>query len=140
MADLPLPIRRIVCEKTACLPPPRKKVPKVRWQLPIPLGTDTHRHRALHQWQKSEMRLYDIYEQIYQHPAGKAEVLALRELVEMVVLKKPGPISGEDLPNYCGQPLQQRRVANGALWSCDHWTALVVNQKVEEVWVVGTTD
>jgi tetratricopeptide (TPR) repeat protein len=140
VADLPTPIRRIVCEKTACPRPPCKKVPKASWDLPVKLGTNTSHNKTLRQWQKSEMKLYDLYEQIYQHPNGKVDVLALRELVEMVVLKKRDQFTRDDLPDYCGQPLRQRRVVNGTLWSCDHWTALVVDEKVKEVWVVSTTD
>jgi tetratricopeptide (TPR) repeat protein len=140
MADLPIPIRRIVCEKTACRQQPHQKVPKANWDLPIKLGTDTNRNKTLRQWKKGEMRLYDLYEQIYQHPNGKAEVLAMREMVEMVVLKKLEHITIKELPNYCGQPLHQRHIMNGTLWSCDHWTALVIDEKVKEVWVVSTTD
>ncbi|RKZ77678.1 MAG: hypothetical protein DRR19_27600 [Candidatus Parabeggiatoa sp. nov. 1] len=140
VADLPAPIRRIVCEKTACPRPSRQKAPKASWELPVKLGIDTRRHKTLRQWQKSEMKLYDLYEQIYQHPNGKAEVLALRELVEMVVLKKLEQFTRDDLADYCGQPLRLSRVMNGTLWSCDHWTALIVDEKVKEVWVVSTTD
>ena len=139
-AQLPPPIRRIVCEKTVCSPLPRRQQPKTHWQLPVKLGSDTRRDKTLRQWQPSQMKLYDLYEQIYQHPDGSAEVLALRELVEMVVLKQLDPISRDELSNYCGQPLRQRRVMNGTLWSCDHWTALVVDDKVKEVWVVSITN
>ncbi|MDM8558734.1 M48 family metalloprotease [Candidatus Parabeggiatoa sp. HSG14] len=140
MADLPIPIRRIVCEKTDCPELPRQKKPKARWELPVKLGSDTSRNNPLRKWQKNQMRLYDLYEQIYQHPNGKSEVLAMRELVEMVVLKKMEHVTLNDLPDYCGQPLHQHNIVNGTLWSCDHWTALVIEEKVKEVWVVSTTD
>jgi len=100
---------------------------------------DIRYNKTLRQWQKSQMRLYDLYEEIYQHPDGKAEVLAMRERVEMVVLKKREDISLKDLPNYCGQPLRQRRVFKGRLLSCHNWAAWVVDNHIQEVWVVSTT-
>jgi hypothetical protein len=46
----------------------------------------------------------------------------------------------DDLHKYCGQPLRQRSVVNGTLWSChnnhNNWAALVVGDLVDEVWVV----
>ncbi len=139
VAELPAPIRRIVCEKTVCSPLSRLLQLKASWQLPVKLGSDTSYDKTLRQWQSSQMRLYDLDEQIYQSPDGSAEVLALRELVEMVVLKQLDPISRDELANYCGQPLRQRRVVNGTLWSCDYWTALVVEDQIKEIWVVNTT-
>jgi tetratricopeptide (TPR) repeat protein len=141
MADLPIPIRRIVCEKTACPQLPRQKVPKANWDLPVKLGIDTSHNKTLRNWQKSQMKLYDLYEQIYQHPDGTTEVLALREQVEMVVLKKLKHITPDDLPNYCGQPLHQRRITNGTLWTChNNWAAWIIDERVKEVWIVSTTD
>jgi tetratricopeptide (TPR) repeat protein len=136
-AELPVPIRRLVCEKTACPQPPRPKSPKAAWNLPVKLGIETGYNNTLHQWQESPVRLYDLYEQIYQHPEGSAEVLALMEQVEMVVLKKLDGLTINELPDYCGQPLRQRGVVNGRLWTCNNnWAALVVGDKVKEVWVV----
>ncbi|MEK8019058.1 MAG: M48 family metalloprotease [Candidatus Parabeggiatoa sp.] len=140
VADLPTPIRRIVCEKTVCPRPPRQKVPKASWDLPVKLGMDTRHNKTLREWQKNQMRLYDLYEEIYQHPEGKASVLAMRERVEMVVLKKREDISLKDLPDYCGQPLRERRVLKGRLLSCHNWAAWVVGEQVQDVWVVGTTN
>ncbi|HEW97050.1 MAG: hypothetical protein DRR16_30925 [Candidatus Parabeggiatoa sp. nov. 3] len=139
VADLPLPIRRIVCQKTVCPQQAAGKLPKSNWDLPVQLGMDIRYNKTLRQWQKSQMRLYDLYEEIYQHPDGKAEVLAMRERVEMVVLKKREDISLKDLPNYCGQPLRQRRVFKGRLLSCHNWAAWVVDNHIQEVWVVSTT-
>jgi len=134
-AELPPPIRRIVCGKTVC-PAPRRQRPQAVWDLPVKLGVRTKRHRTLRQWQTMPFRLYDIREQIYRHPNGSAEVLALKKRVEMVVLKKLGHLTTEDLAAYCGQPLRQRVVMNGTIWTCQDWAALVVGEKVQEVWVV----
>jgi len=54
----------------------------------------------------------------------------------MVVLKELSDLTTKDLPNYCGQPLRQREVVSGRLWSCDDWAALVIGSQVKEVWVV----
>ena len=54
----------------------------------------------------------------------------------MVVLKKLEKMTLGELADYCGQPLSYRELVNGRLWSCDYWAALVVGEKVQEVWVV----
>jgi len=135
-ANLPAPYQSLVCEKTDCPLAPPNKYPQKTWALPVELGAETSDNKTLRQWQKNgEVRLYDLYEEIYQH--GSTEVLALGEQVEMVVLKAVENITRDDLADYCGQPLRQGRVVNGTLWSChNNWTALVVDEKVKEVWVV----
>jgi len=134
VADLPVPIRHIVCEKTDC-PRLRHQAPKATWDLPVKLGVRTKRHKTLRGWEKnSVVRLYDVDEEIYEHPSGIASVLGLRRRVEMVVLKQLENIN--ELSDYCGEPLRERGVVNGVLLSCDDWAALVVGEEVREVWVV----
>jgi tetratricopeptide (TPR) repeat protein len=136
-ADLPRAIRDIVCEKTTCPPPQPNQTAKAHWELPVKLGDRTKRHRTLRQWQKiSSRRLYDIREELYQAPNHSAEVLGLNRRIEMVVLKQLQHLSLKDLPAYCGHPLRQRHVVNGTLFSCEHWVALVADEKVKEVWVI----
>jgi len=136
VADLPVPIRHIVCEKTDC-PRLRHQAPKATWDLPVKLGVRTKRHKTLRGWEKnSVVRLYDVDEEIYEHPNGIASVLGLRRRVEMVVLKQLENISVNELSDYCGEPLRERGVVNGVLLSCDDWAALVVGEEVREVWVV----
>jgi len=136
--DLPRPIRRIVCEKPVC-PSPLKQSPKARWDLPVKLGVHVKRDKAalktLSQWYNIPSQVYEIREKIDRHPDGSAEVLAFKR-VEMVVFKKLEPLTRDDLSAYCGQPLRQRGVVNGTIWTCHHWAALVVDEKVEEVWGV----
>jgi len=135
-ADLPRAIRDRVCEKTTCPPPQPNQTAKAHWELPVKLGDRTKRHDTLHQWQQiSSKRLYDIREEVYQHPNQSAEVLGLNRRIEMVVLKQLEHLSVKNLPAYCGQPLR-RRVVNGTLLSCEHWAALVADEKVKEVWVI----
>jgi len=50
----------------------------------------------------------------------------------MVVLKQLENIN--ELSNYCGEPLRERSVVNNMLLSCDDWAALVIGEKVKEVW------
>ncbi|OAD21099.1 hypothetical protein THIOM_003145 [Candidatus Thiomargarita nelsonii] len=133
VAELPKPIRDIVCKKADC-PVQRYPSKKATWDLPVKLGVRAKRNKTLHKWQKLPFRLFKIREQIYQHP--DVDVLALRGRVEMVVLKELGNLTIKDLPNYCGQPLRQRDVVSGTLWTCDDWAALVVGSGVKEIWVV----
>jgi tetratricopeptide (TPR) repeat protein len=132
VADLPVPIRHIVCEKTDC-PRLRHQAPEATWDLPVKLGVRTKRHKTLDGWPKNSVsRLYDLDEEIYELP--NALVLGLRRRVEMVVLKHLENIN--ELSDYCGEPLRERGVVNGVLLSCDNWAALVVGEEVREVWVV----
>jgi len=126
VSDLPAPIRHLVCEKMEC-PQKQGKLQKT-WKLPT----------KFEHWAKNdEVRLHDLYEEIYRHPDGN--VLLLGEEVEMVVLKKPD-VTINDLPAYCEQPLRSRRLVNGRLWSCQEWAALVVDERVKEVWVINRTN
>jgi len=144
-AILPPPIRQLVCEKSVC-PSSSSKIPKNSWNLPVELGVsveyDELAANTLGKWKKMPEighRLYEnkINETIYEHPGGSASVLALDGTVQMVVLKKLENLTLGELADYCGQPLSFRDVVNGGLWSCDYWAALVVGEKVQEVWVVG---
>jgi tetratricopeptide (TPR) repeat protein len=137
VTDLPRPIRDIVCGKTTCPTLRRNRAHQAHWDLPVALGMRTRRNKTLAQWTQSKsVRLHDIDEKIYQHPNEGAEVLGLRNRVEMVVLKKLGQITVKDLPTYCRQPLRERRVVNGRLLSCESWAAWVVNNQIKEVWVI----
>jgi len=110
--------------------------PKATWDLPVKLGVRAKHNKTRRQWQQPLFKLYRRREPIYQHPDGTVDVLALRKRVEMVVLKELGNLTIKELPNYCGQPLRQREVVNGTLWSGDNWAALVALNRVKEVWVV----
>jgi Zn-dependent protease with chaperone function len=131
---LPAPIRDIVCKKTNCRQQQQRHNSK-KWKLPINLGVETYNNKTLHKWQKNQLRLYDLYEQIYQDPKDSVSILALREVVEMVVLKKIN-IKINQLQSSCTQELTQRSLVNGKLLSCGNfWAGLIVDNKVKEVWV-----
>jgi len=134
LAELPAPIRNIVCENVNCPAQQELGSPKAVFYLPVKLGVKAKRDKTLRKWRKSDVKLYKIYEQFYQESKGATEVLALRGRVEMVVLKNIGNVT--DLPAYCGQALRERRVVNGNLWTCQNWAALVVDGEVAEIWVV----
>jgi len=114
-------------------PSPSQAAAKKTWKLPVKLGADTS---ELGQFEKhGEVRLHDLYEEFFRLPDGSAEVLGLGEEVEMVVLKAPD-VTVDELPDYCGKRLGERRVMSGKLLSCQqHWAAWVVDDEVEEVWV-----
>ena len=132
---LPPPIREIVCKKTNCPQQQQQRHNSHKWKLPVNLGAETYNNKTLHKWQKNDLRLYDLYEQIYQDPKDTVSILALREVVEMVVLKKIN-IKISELQNYCTQELTQRSVVNGRLLSCGNfWAGLVIDNKVKEIWV-----
>jgi len=137
--ELPERIRNIVCKNSKCLQLPKQE-PRQNWNsldsnsLGKLLGTSNHLKLNQDDWKKSRLkRLYAFKETIYQ--SDIAEILKLGKQIEMVVLKKLDHI--KHLPDYCGQPLRQRTLPNGILWSCgDNWAALEIDEKVKEVWVV----
>ena len=152
--SLPHPIRYIVCRKQKC-PKQQEESPQKNWDLPVEIGfrigeckPERHNYEEcepilerLEQWKKIipfKTSYGKIEGKIYQHPQDIAEILELGKQIKMVVLKKfdlhP---TKDDLANYCGQPLRQRTLPNGTLWSCgDNWAALEIDEKVKEVWVV----
>jgi len=56
--------------------------------------------------------------------------------MQMQVLKGDNLGTVHKLSSYCGQPLRQRTLARGVLWSCGDWAALALDGKVREVWRV----
>ena len=84
----------------------RKRNRAKKWKLPINLGVETYNNKMLHKWQKNQLRLYDLYEQIFQDPKNSVSELTQRSLV------------------------------NGRLLSCGNfWAGLVVDDEVKEIWV-----
>jgi Putative Zn-dependent protease, contains TPR repeats len=41
------------------------------------------------------------------------------------------------LPAYCAQPLRQRTLVQGVVWSCEEWAALALGDQIQEVWWVA---
>ena len=139
-AYLPIAIRQIVCKKTSC-PPLQAIKAKNNWQLPslkigVKIRRDKPTRKILRRWKKLERRLPEIRETIYQEPNGTASVLALKGWLEMLVLKNTNGMKIKELGNYCGQKLRKRRVMNGTILSCKNWAALVIDDKVAEIWLV----
>jgi hypothetical protein len=145
---LPEPIRALVCRQpnTVCDTKPSRHQPPP-WKWPIPFGElqDFSKHRAtlmnrLSDWEEATPIKFLPDNQvghIYQHPHGRAEVLELDNYVQLQILKGDNLSSVNQLSNYCGQPLRQRTLARGDLWSCGNWAALTFDgQKVLEVWQV----
>ena len=139
---LPPSIRRIVCRKHTCSQTQPSSRTQRTWQLPVTAGTYIAHHRAtrktLKKWarQQKPLKFHERHLNGWIHRSRTADVLELNGRVEMVVLKKPN-ITPSQLSRYCGQTLYKNdSVMNGTLWQCDHWTALVVDNKVKEIWVV----
>jgi len=143
--NLPPSIRRIVCQKQSCLSRQRLQ-PRLTWDLPVEVGVyiahDETTDDTLQQWERLikslQFKQHNFEGQI--HQSHIADVLELNGSVAMVVLKKPKNITPNYLKDYCGQALYKNTVMNGTLWRCDNWTALVVDNRVKEIWVVETED
>ncbi len=141
-AQLPVPIQQYVCEQTHC-----EKTQTVSsnaaktWQAPITAGVYVKRdasaqallntwHAVPFDWQKA------LYGTVYQAPDQHAEVLELAGYAEMVVLKQP-KISVSALAQYCGNQLRTDKFIQATVLSCQHWSALVQADSVQQVWLVA---
>ena len=71
---------------------------------------------------------------IYHSPKGDI-VLEMNDVVEMLVLKK-NQMSPQNLLQLSGQPYSKKTTINGELWSYGHWTALIHEDRIRELWVV----
>lgn len=148
-ADLPAPLRDVVCARQALLPardcgsdPPRTaRSPPWPWPLP---GTGLARlsrddAARLAGWRVTAFDWYreQLHGHIYRRPDGGAEVLELDRFVQMQVLRGNDLGSVAALPDYCPRPLRRRELARGTVWSCDDWAALSHGQAVSEIWKVA---
>ena len=63
-------------------------------------------------------------------------VIGVNDFVEMVVLRKKGLGSSQELIRKYGEPRDKRDVFGGSVWSYDNqWSVLVMDGKIAEVWV-----
>jgi hypothetical protein len=70
-------------------------------------------------------------------PQGGAEILELDHFVQMQVLRGERLGRVGELAAYCARPLRQRPLMQGIVWFCDHWAALALGNRVQEVWWVA---
>ena len=103
-----------------------------------PLSPEIRASRLAH-WQTIDFDWVTerLQGRIYQRPDGKAEVLELDGFVQMQVLKgeRFGPVDA--LAGYCARPLRMRMLAQGEVWSCEHWAALTRDGTITELWWVA---
>ena len=151
--DLPGSIAQMLCERLKdppaiekCLKEKKKafanKKTSFHGPLPIQPGVVTwltkKENHPLKNWEKRSFNWQGSTINsgvIYESPKGESVVLEMDDVVEMVVLKQiPEPL--EKLLQEYGQPGHKKPVLNGELWVYGHWTALVNQDKIQEIWVV----
>lgn len=143
-ASLPEPIREVVCKQTSCRPLQARQS-RSTWPQWLFKGVQLEDDELLEDrfeqrqwkpissyWQTDEGRA-----KAYQHHDGSIEVLEIDGYAKMAVLKNLRRGTITRLRNYCGQTLFSRKMWHGELRSCgDRWAALIVGDKVKEIWVV----
>jgi len=141
VADLPIEIQSIVCEKYECTYPNQLEKTKA-WQRVIPMGTyikgKAELQSKLKKWQKTYYDLgTELYGDIYHTPAQNTSLLTLVGYTELLSFKPKTPVKVDQLDNYCGSYLQQQTTATGRVISCDDWAALIYQGEntVAEVWI-----
>lgn len=147
---LPAPIRDIVCRQQSALSPQsclRTRAISVRsipWKWPLAVNgferlSARSREAVLPGWRSLSFDWIraELHGHIFRSPEGGAEVLELDQFVQMQVLRG-GPLGVVGtLSGYCAEPLRQRALAQGVVWSCDDWAALAMGDTVQEVWWVA---
>ncbi|MCV6636692.1 M48 family metalloprotease [Candidatus Albibeggiatoa sp. nov. NOAA] len=138
---LPPAIRMIVCEKTDCPRPTTAPSTIKQWQPPIEVGTYIRRNKTAKQVLKKWRSLpfdwqLELYGTVYQAPQQGYELLEIAGYLEMAVFNQVSDLNPLILQDYCAAPLQKRQIAQGELYFCQNWAALVLNQHVKQVWLV----
>ncbi len=149
IADLPGPLREVVCARQSLTPAwrcgnerPRAARP-LPWTWPLPAAGLARLSQGdaarLAGWQTTPFDWYrgQLHGRIYRRPDGGAEVLELDRFVQMQVLRNGSLGSVATLPDYCPRPLRRRELAQGVVWSCTDWAALSHGQRITEVWWVA---
>lgn len=144
---LPVPIRAVVCvEQSNMLPKtcardaatPDRSPPWTR-----PLTASGHEARAIRLAEEpgSTWRVRDfdwqtnnLHGRILWRPDGSAELLELAGFVQLQALKGEDLGKADELERYCPRPLRRRALAQGVIWSCGQWAAVVRDNVVREVW------
>jgi Putative Zn-dependent protease, contains TPR repeats len=155
-AQLPTPIRTLVCQEQSAVPPPSclgsspKSTQPLPWRWPLPrAGLERLSPEAIQNtlqgWQAIPFDWFKdkLHGHIYRRPDGGAAVLELDQFVQMQVLRG-GPLGRvQDLAAYCAQPLQGATptttptVPRRVVRSCEDWAALTLGEQVQEVWWVA---
>jgi tetratricopeptide (TPR) repeat protein len=150
VGELPAPIQALVCQEQSVLPlqscsrSSAKPAQPLPWKWPVSVTgferlSPQAKQNSLQGWQAIPFDWYKdkLHGSIYRHPEGGAEVLELDHFVQMQVLRGERLGRVGDLAAYCAQPVRQRPLVRGEVWSCDHWAALTLGDTVKEVWWVA---
>ncbi len=145
--QLPDRIRAIVCREqrvldfTDCELIKFNKTSKLKqWPWPLPYG---HREpspaerKLLFDWEVTEFDWREKWRnaRFYRNQDGSAEVLEIAGFLKMQVIRGQGLGSVKSLQAYCNNPIHDRTLAQGALWTCKkNWAALTFENNVREVW------
>ncbi|MGA8053075.1 MAG: M48 family metalloprotease [Burkholderiales bacterium] len=144
---LPAPIRVVVCREQSSMATKACAQESVRpdrappWTWPFSSnGREGRAPRVAEElgsawrvrefdWQKTK-----LHGRIFWRADGSAELLELAGFVQMQALKGEDLGKAAELEGYCARPLRRRALAQGVVWSCDQWAALVRDDIVREVW------
>ncbi|GAB4362182.1 MAG: hypothetical protein Kow0060_18270 [Methylohalobius crimeensis] len=147
-ARLPAPFRKTVCIRQSlkttgdCLEPsPTSAAKALPWRWPVttegafPL-TPTLRSRLFREWEAIPFDWYraKLYGFIHRSPDRRAAVMEMDQYIQLQVIKTKLPLSIQQLPKFCPQPLTKRRLLSGELHSCENWAVLVREDQPVEAW------
>jgi tetratricopeptide (TPR) repeat protein len=150
-AQLPPPVRQVVCAKqslkppAACLnPQPKEAALPLPWRWPVadhqataPL-TPSLRAKLFPGWEAIPFDYFQakLYGFIHRSPDRRVAVLEMDQFVQLQVVKQ-FTLSLEQLPRFCSHPLLRHRLLGGELFTCDHWAVLTRDGQATEAWWIA---
>jgi hypothetical protein len=145
--SLPGPIRTIVCREQnsmlakTCAQDAARPDRLPPWTRPLTSSGRDAGAMRLDEEPGSTWRMRDfdwqtnnLHGRILWRLDGSAELLELAGFVQMQALKGEDLGKADELERYCPKPLRRRALAQGVIWSCDQWAAVVRDDVVREVW------
>lgn len=144
---LPPEVRSKVCalqdriEPLGCLHSRAQNAEPLPWQPPFanqgaaPL-TPSLRQKLFGGWQSLPFDWFKpkLYGFIHQDPNRGAEVLEMNQFIQLQKISADFTVPPQSLQRYCPHPINRMPVAQGEVFSCPPWAALIRGQKIAELW------
>ncbi len=147
--DLPLPqgYLRIACEEIpdpaicdATAPHPASTLPPLALDLKTGMDIGSPRvKKGLQHWQRQRREIGPLPVDLFIAANGNSWLAIDSRLTIAVSMEQPSR-SPQQLIQCCGKPFAIEPLGDSELWSWGSWSALIVNDMVQEIWIADTGD
>lgn len=148
--SLPDPIFAMTCSlnssdaTTNCPSKQTAQHQQLPWQWPFPVQSlkkvsSATLSKHLSSWAQTPIDWYTdkLHGNIYQQRNGQADILVLDQFVQMQVNRNIATIDITKLPEYCPVLMKKRTIAQGEIWTCDHWAVWITDGIAREAWWIA---